>query len=76
MTRLSEEARNLILDNIAENEMRPHPSMFGTMTILLMFRTGSDQLEARRALDEAANAEAELRERAADTEWWMPEEVG
>ena len=75
MTRISEEAHRLILDNLAENEMRPHPSMFGVMTILLVFRTGADQLEARRALDEAANAEAELRERAADTEW-MPWEVG
>jgi hypothetical protein len=44
-------ALEIIKDNLASDEARPHPSLTGMMVVLLIMRTGADWIDARKAIE-------------------------
>jgi hypothetical protein len=66
---IAKNAAELVADYTLQDELRPHKSLYGMLTILLMWRTGADQLTARKAINLAADELAATRELIEDQEW-------
>jgi hypothetical protein len=62
-------ADELVRDYTADNEYRPHKSLYGMLAILLMWRTGDDQATCRQEIENSAERLAVQREAAEDAQW-------
>ena len=51
---LRSQADALVLDYTAQDELKPHKSLYDTLAILLMWRTADDQATCKQAIEEAA----------------------
>ena len=66
---LRSQADSLVLDYTSDAEYRPHKSLYGMLSVLLMWRTADDQPTCKQAIEEAAERLAVQREQAENAEW-------
>ena len=62
---IQQQADAIVHDYTAEDELRPHKSLYGIMTIFLTWRTGLDLDKARLEIEAAA----ERMEASRDKDW-------
>jgi hypothetical protein len=66
---LRSQADALVLDYTSDQEYRPHKSLYGMLSVLLMWRTADDRPTCRQAIEEAAERLAVQRENEENLEW-------